>query len=438
MEKKVLIVAYSFPPTGGAGVQRPAKFVKYLRKFSWEPLVLTVSNPSVPVQDFKLAKEIPEGIKIFKARTLEPSYEKKKKISSGLDISCSKKKSFLKKMLLGLLLPDCQVLWWPSLIFKMIKIYFFEKPDVFFVTGPPFSSFIPVVVIGNIFRVPVVIDFRDEWIFNRKHIENSSKLKIAKKLDFILERFCLQNCSKFIVATKSYGKSIFERHSKIEKFKCNVITNGFDEDDFIKAIKIPKYQKSSKKLTIVYTGTLWKATSLKTFIIALEKAVKINFTLKDKICIKIFGRVVDDEMTFLKTSFVGEMFELNGYLGHEEVIKEMLTADLLLLTLSDLLGAEKIIPAKTFEYVATSKPVLALIPDGEAKNVLLRYCAESFIPRNENELIEFIHRFENIFNSKDKKRGEEVASKLEELSRKNLTRKLSLIFDECIDLGGNC
>ena len=73
--KKVAVISYNFPPVGGAGVQRPVKFVKYLREFgSGAPVVLSVANPSVPVRDKSLLKDIPDDVKVYSARTLEPSY----------------------------------------------------------------------------------------------------------------------------------------------------------------------------------------------------------------------------------------------------------------------------------------------------------------------------------------------------------------------------
>jgi hypothetical protein len=70
--KKVLILTYYWPPSGGAGVQRWLKFVKYLRQFGWEPIVYTAENPEYPVLDNSLEKDIPEGIEILKHPIWEP------------------------------------------------------------------------------------------------------------------------------------------------------------------------------------------------------------------------------------------------------------------------------------------------------------------------------------------------------------------------------
>ena len=91
--RRVLVVAYVFPPAGGAGVQRVTKFVKYLPEFGWDCSVLTVANPSVPVFDETLAKDVPESTVVRVARTLEPGYALKNAVSAGSGGASSKKQS---------------------------------------------------------------------------------------------------------------------------------------------------------------------------------------------------------------------------------------------------------------------------------------------------------------------------------------------------------
>ena len=57
MLKKVLVISYYWPPSGGPGVQRVLKFCKYLNKFGWEPIVLTVKNGDFPAKDYSLNEE---------------------------------------------------------------------------------------------------------------------------------------------------------------------------------------------------------------------------------------------------------------------------------------------------------------------------------------------------------------------------------------------
>src|SRR5512132_2126966 len=69
--RKLLVIAYFFPPAGVVGVYRTLKFVKYLPEFGWEPVVLTVSNARFPVYDESLMKLIPAGVEVHRC----PSFE---------------------------------------------------------------------------------------------------------------------------------------------------------------------------------------------------------------------------------------------------------------------------------------------------------------------------------------------------------------------------
>lgn len=366
---KVLVVAYAFPPVGGAGVQRPVKFVKYLREFGWEPLVMTGANPSVPVLDNALLKDIPDGVRIFRARTLEPSYTAKQSFAKHKPGIWSIK-SIIKKTLANFMLPDLQILWWPGLVAEMIKVIRREKPDCLWVSAPPFSSFIPVMIVGKIFSVPVVLDYRDEWSFSRTNWENLSKNRLAFTLDTLLERFVLGNCHAFTVASQSYIAGISARYGAATAAKGTVITNGYDPDDLAGNDLAHPTLPDAGKITIVYAGTVWSATSLGNFCTALTRLLDDQTGLKQVLKFKIFGRIVDSERGYLETAALHEIVECHGYIDHELAVREMCRADILLITLSNLPGAEKIITGKAFEYMAAGKHIFAVVPEGETRRVL--------------------------------------------------------------------
>src|SRR5512143_256797 len=70
--QKVLIVTYYWPPSGGSGVQRWLKFVKYLPSFGWQPYVFTPENPSVEIRDESLLKDIPPEAEVIRLPIWEP------------------------------------------------------------------------------------------------------------------------------------------------------------------------------------------------------------------------------------------------------------------------------------------------------------------------------------------------------------------------------
>ena len=69
--RKVLMIAYQFPPVGGSGVQRSAKFAKYLPLFGWEPVVLTRADTKMNLRDTSLLEELPKDLEIIRT----PAYD---------------------------------------------------------------------------------------------------------------------------------------------------------------------------------------------------------------------------------------------------------------------------------------------------------------------------------------------------------------------------
>lgn len=428
--KKVLVVSHYFPPVGGAGVQRAAKFVKYLPQFGWKPIVLTAENPSVPVFDESLLRDIPEETVIVRTKTLEPSYAVKESLGKrpASDSSLKQKvSSAFRSLVKSLLLPDPQVLWWPNAAWKMFRLLKEEKVDLVFATAPPFSVLVLATVVGRLRKIPVVVDFRDEWVFARNHLENAQRGRFAQWVDHFLEGYVVSKCSGFVAATQSYVDGIYHRHPKVFRDKGLAITNGYDEDDFTTIVKIPS-EGEKKKINILYTGTVWKATSLKPFLLALKQALIIAPSLNHKMVFTLIGRVVGEEKEILDDPIFLNIINIMGYRKHRETIQEMFDADVLLLTLSDIPGSEKIIPGKTFEYMATGKPILAITPQGETVNILDKNykCSTVFDPRDIELIKNFIINLSIGGNSPDFRR----ISGPSQFTRYSLAQKLTKFFSK--------
>lgn len=422
--KKLLIIAYAFPPVGGAGCQRPVKFVKYLHQFGWIPLVLTVEKPSVPLIDESLLSDIPFGTKIFRAPSLEPSYSAKKALA-GEQPGAWNFKAFLKKIASSVMLPDIHILWWPGLICELWRVLRTEKPACLFVTAPPFSSFIPVVIVGKLFRLPVIIDFRDEWSFSRQQWENARKSSLAFRIDRLLERFVLTLCTDFTTVSASYVTTLHELYPTACKGKGKVITNGYDEEDFLDVAHVAS---SGDLITIVYAGTVWNGNSLENFALALKRLTTEQPELAGKLRVKIFGRVVDQHRQYLDDPGLAGIITLYGYVDHSCVIHEMCSADLLLLAVSDLPGAEKIIVGKVFEYMASGKHIFAVVPQGETRNILQENYNKLTIVNS--DALEDIHSGLLWILSNREAVLNVIHSDISQFSRRELTEKLANVLEK--------
>ena len=141
---RVLLVSYTFPPVGGAGVQRLTKWLKYLPRHGWQTSVLTTENASVPVTDASLARDVPAVTRVVRARTLEPSYQVKaavlKQAAGPRRSVVAGLRSAAKSVVNLVLQPDPQVLWAPAALCAGRQLLSEVPHDVVVATAPPFSA----------------------------------------------------------------------------------------------------------------------------------------------------------------------------------------------------------------------------------------------------------------------------------------------------------
>src|SRR4051812_39898977 len=175
MSRRVLIISYTFPPTGGAGVQRVAKFAKYLPEHGWEVSVLTVANPSVPVRDDSLVADIPAGTRVCRARTWEPSYAAKTAVA-GAGRGGARVRRGVAGLARGGAGPAprraARVLWVPPAPRGGGRLVPGAPPDPVGVGGRRFSAFLPGARLARRHGLPLVVDYRDEWTISNTYLEN--------------------------------------------------------------------------------------------------------------------------------------------------------------------------------------------------------------------------------------------------------------------------
>src|SRR5215203_1214966 len=169
--RRALFVAYTFPPVGGAGVQRTTKFVKYLPQFGWQTSVLTVSNPSVPVRDESLCRDVPASTHVVRARTFEPGYGTKAALAKGR-LRRGRSSVFtrvLHRAVTAVLQPDPQVLWNGPAFLSGMRALRSAPHHAIIASAPPFSSLLLGAALSRATKIPLVLDYRDEWGVSNKY-----------------------------------------------------------------------------------------------------------------------------------------------------------------------------------------------------------------------------------------------------------------------------
>jgi glycosyltransferase involved in cell wall biosynthesis len=246
--KNVLMIAYSFPPAGGPGVQRTSKFVKYLRNYGWEPVVLTRDDVNMPLRDESLIKDIPDNTKIIrtKAWDLTPS--------SGIIGLMGK---FISRKLL---IPDSERLWEIFSGKTAEKVIESHNIQLIYTTSLPYSSHLMAIHLKKKYpHIPWVADFRDEWT-NNPYILDNPYNPIRMSIERKMEKKVLRTADCLITNTPIMLKNFLENNRDITDLKDRffVIPNGYDPDDFKHVHLGPSSAISSNdSFTITYTGSFY-------------------------------------------------------------------------------------------------------------------------------------------------------------------------------------
>ncbi|WP_437589805.1 glycosyltransferase [Sorangium sp. So ce1000] len=382
--RRLLLVSYHFPPVGGAGVQRPVKFVKYLRRFGWETSVLVAANPSAPLSDESLLRDIPPETHIERARTWEPDYSIKAKLASDTMSTTTatgprrRLASALRGAVTLALQPDPQVLWLPAALRAGSRLLRRVRHDAILATAPAYSNLVLGALLKKRFGLPLVLDFRDEWDISQRYLENARQDSFSYAIQSRLQHYILQQADALLGTTKSSARRLQDRAREAGGHAASTcIYNGFDEDDFAPGRvedDIAKPERSTFRL--VYTGTLWNLTSIEPLIAAIEVLEASAPEGLSRLELVIVGRRTEQQERLLdRVKKTRCHLRLEPYCDHSRSIAWMRSADALFMLLSDVENAHRVVPAKTFEYLSLGKAILAIAPDGEAADIIKEHNA---------------------------------------------------------------
>ena len=367
--RRVLLVSYHFPPVGGAGVQRPAKFARYLPEFGWDVSVLQAANPSVPLLDHSLLDDLPAGLVVAKARTLEPSYAAKQ--ATGISTPASPvpaRPSLLRRVASTVLQPDPQILWYPDAMREGRALLRRLPHDAILATAPSYTNLLVGARLAALSGLPLLSDFRDEWDISSTYWENAAQGKLVMGVQQRMQRAVLRRSRAIVATTEASTARLAERaHEAGSTAVARCIYNGWDAHDLEAASQVaPAVPRDPARVRLVYTGTLWNLTSVAPVIAAIRQLASDAPTLLSRLELVVVGRKTPEQQALLAPlPSLGVALADVPYCDHSVAIATMQSADALLLLLSDVPGAERVAPAKVFEYLAVQRPMLAVMPDGE-------------------------------------------------------------------------
>lgn len=419
--KNVLIIVYYFPPMGGSGVQRPLKFVKYLREFGWNPIVLCPDPGAYHIFDSSLDEELTKlNVDVHRIKGNTPFHTIGNKRTVKFPRWIEK---HLRKISTFFWIPDNKKGWIEPAYQEALRIIAKNNVEVVFSTAAPFSNLLIAGKLKSKLGIPTIMDLRDEWL--ESHLTSYPtrwhKNKIRK-----IEKEVLPKADIITVINEPYKASFGSRFPEKD---IKVLKQGFDPEDF-------SYKKNddgdSKKLTFLYSGVFYGERKPNLFLEAVYELIKEDRSLVNKIKLQFQGGLDDESISIIKRLSLSEIVEDFGYVEHKTAVKNLNNADILWLLIGHRANSEKVTLGKMFEYFGSKKPILALAPKGGTRELLKEYNASYYAdPYSKSEIKTILGRIVSDYENRAIPKVNEVFVK--QYNRKSLAGELAGYLDEITD-----
>lgn len=372
--KRVLIITYYFPPSGGPGVQRVLKFTKYIREFGWQPVILTVKDADYPACDESLLDEIPSDVAVYRTKIFEPyNFYRKftgKKSGTPVDVNTIPKpgeKRSLSERIAEIIratffIPDARIGWYRYAVKEGLQIIKQYNVAALYSSSPPYSCSLIARSLKRKTGLPWIAGFRDPW---RGFLSTPQRWFFPNLIDRHFERSTFFECDAMEVAWKGIIKDFSKKYPNICTTKCHHLPNGFDRADFptVEVIHCDHF-------TVTYTGSMYGKRNPESFLRAVRNCIEKKLVDPARIRLQFIGRFGAEVHEMFLDDIVRDSIIVKEYMSHGESIRHLFQSDALLMIVDDYQGNEEIVPGKVFEYIGASKPIITIAPEGAVADLI--------------------------------------------------------------------
>lgn len=365
---KVLVIAYYFPPMGLSGIQRPFKFVKYMRNYNWEPTVITTGDLSYYAIDEQLVRELDNtGVRVIRIKS---SSSKRKDINKRTKkLSREYFRRFTYRIGRTFFIPDIKIFWAKKAYALVENLLAKEKFNAVYIIGPPFSSVHIFSKLKINYNIPLIIDYGDLWsesyfAFNLTPLHRY----LHKKMEYNV----LKASDKIIASNRKIKESLLNKYQFLTYNDVVIITNGYDPEEYQSAVVWPR---NNSRMRLTYSGIFMIYNTPKYFLKAFKELSIEHPDIAKDIELHFIGFLRKQNEKLVKKLNLGEFVFNHGFLDHNDAIKRLKNSDVFWMTLNNREKIESVVPGKIYEYIGTQKPIIGFVPDGAAKSVLQEYPA---------------------------------------------------------------
>lgn len=357
--KRVLFLAYLFPPIANSGTQRPLKFTKYLSRHGWEPTVMTAARFEGQRVDHGLLAEMPPGLEVVRVPMLN------ERIADG--ITAAGFGTAIAKQIAGGISwrlqarfrsPDLYGLWRPTATRAALRLFRKRPFDAIYATGFPWTTLLVARDVSLATGRPLIADFRDPWaaedLFRDARGEGVAEAA--------LERSVVSQAASVVTVSDTFTRQLRAAYPDMEESKFQTIYNGFDPDDLARPPLAP-----NQKFRIAFAGVWKTGYNPSPLYDVIDWLKRSRPRLLDGVEFVAAGFDPGEAARRGLQEHIREV----GVLPHRDAVALMHSADVLFMTNADGARQQLAVPAKLYEYLATGRPVIALThPGGDAARVL--------------------------------------------------------------------
>ncbi|MBV9000416.1 MAG: hypothetical protein JO304_15245 [Solirubrobacterales bacterium] len=407
--RTVLVLAYFFPPLGGAGVQRTLKFVKYLPEYGYWPVVLTTNSRDYPARDATLLAEVPAGVPVVRAR--DPAFLRWAAL--GFDYFD------LQEMRALVSWADGAAAWIPGATVSAVRSVRRHQPSVILSSSPPFAAHVVASVTARAARLPWVADFRDEFSANPR---SELRTDLVHRVNRMTERRVVADAARVVTAA-----DYFEIESaSVGSSRRVTVGNGVDDADMRDVPAEPQ----PDRFRLSFVGTLYGDLDLAPVAASLRRLVGRGAVDPSRCELRLVGSVWVRRKPHADVPVVA-----TGYLDHAAALREMRHATVLLFYVPESSPAPS---GKIFEYLASERPILCVARrDNLAYRLVEEWSAGRCVePSGADALDSAIAELYRLWDAGELTAPIGVRRRvLERYSRRTLTGELASVLDAAIEVG---
>lgn len=370
----LLLITFSFPPAGGVGVLRALSLAKYLPENDVRVDVLTARNAPAVGRDLSLLQQVPSEVQVHRTWTLDLPFWLRKSVKKAITggrgrptpssvPTAGKARNPVKRWIGNLLLPDPQIGWLPFAFPAAARIIRRRSIDAVLITVPPFSSAKLVVQLRRLFPdLPILLDFRDEWLTTTLDLVSFNNNARARKIAQDTEAEAVRAATAVVLVTEAARRELQARYPGLpsEKFVC--IHNGYDAIP-PSASAIASTSPRERRIVLTYIGSVYGSTAPGTFVEAVRGLPQ---EIRSRLHIRFIGHIEAPAYREQLLS-LGDTIDLKGFMPQAEALAAIRDTDYLLLITHDRIN----VAAKFYDYLGGGKPILGAVhPDGDVRRLL--------------------------------------------------------------------